>query len=514
MQANRNMKRSFTVIDGNEKGTIKPFEAGADYMLVGRSGDAGIRLEDPEASRRHLEVRIKAGAVSAKNLSPYGFEHNNQSQRGDAEVRLKPGDVLTVGATRLRYDEATSQTELSSRPERVGSESPDEGETRAANEDELRKAANLEEEGSDSDGTRGPGSDETRPLDPRDVPEWAPPEVKRVQRKQSLRLWGALVLLLGLIGAGLWLKGPKSASESPGEVRDPLRGFSIECPPGWAKITTGPELASFGWGQESAATDQDWVRVNVYSDKQARHAATGLTLGFGQHKDIWKRRFPRFQLTGSKVLRVNDATVINFGFTAVNLEGLGFFLLNGDTRIVVECFSSAAQFLPHRQAFIEALQSFHLISLNGPQQFIDFPLPDEEVRRQAAVTPEQVKREAEEFARRGDDFQANQEVRPDNRYRSVNAYSKAIQLQLALQGTAQSPDVSDLARKLVAATKDYREVVARQQFEISRAIKLGRAADVSIAASKLIQMVPDKSDPICQEAQQILRTLTNNRKQP
>lgn len=69
---------------------------------VGRGRLAALRLADPSASRLHLRLRLDAAGATAQDLgSRNGLRVNGGRARG--RHRLRSGDELVVGETRLRY---------------------------------------------------------------------------------------------------------------------------------------------------------------------------------------------------------------------------------------------------------------------------------------------------------------------------------------------------------------------------------------------------------------------------
>ncbi len=69
---------------------------------VGRGLEAALRLSDPSASRLHLRLRLDGAGASAEDLgSRNGLSINGGRARG--QRRLRSGDELEVGETRLRY---------------------------------------------------------------------------------------------------------------------------------------------------------------------------------------------------------------------------------------------------------------------------------------------------------------------------------------------------------------------------------------------------------------------------
>jgi hypothetical protein len=71
-------------------------------VVIGRSRDAEITLDDPNVSRRHAELRNEGGAWVVADLgSTNGVKVNGQRVN---EQALSPGDEITVGLERLTYE--------------------------------------------------------------------------------------------------------------------------------------------------------------------------------------------------------------------------------------------------------------------------------------------------------------------------------------------------------------------------------------------------------------------------
>jgi serine phosphatase RsbU (regulator of sigma subunit) len=80
-----------------------------DRLLVGRTDDCGLQLDDPGASRHHLEVVRKGDAFRSRDLeSTNGTLHNGRKTAGGALAR---GDLLQIGDTVLRFDTAAEPSE-------------------------------------------------------------------------------------------------------------------------------------------------------------------------------------------------------------------------------------------------------------------------------------------------------------------------------------------------------------------------------------------------------------------
>src|SRR5579859_783498 len=94
--------RSFTVLRPDGGSVSKPVVS--SLMIVGRSRNADLQIDDPLISRRHLEIRVEDNAVFVKDISSQGSMLNGK--RLDHEVSLNASDLLEIGHTKLRYEEA------------------------------------------------------------------------------------------------------------------------------------------------------------------------------------------------------------------------------------------------------------------------------------------------------------------------------------------------------------------------------------------------------------------------
>lgn len=75
---------------------------GGETMLLGRSRECDLRLDDPNVSRRHAELRRDGDGWMVRDLgSTNGVKVNG---RRVASARLAPGDELTIGLTRLTFE--------------------------------------------------------------------------------------------------------------------------------------------------------------------------------------------------------------------------------------------------------------------------------------------------------------------------------------------------------------------------------------------------------------------------
>ncbi len=98
-----------TVLEGSAAG--RRFPVGT-ATVIGRSRRADIPLEDPLASRRHLVLERRGGAVWARDVGSkngftlwhrYGAGVRASRIRHGRRVRLVPGDELEIGRTLIAY---------------------------------------------------------------------------------------------------------------------------------------------------------------------------------------------------------------------------------------------------------------------------------------------------------------------------------------------------------------------------------------------------------------------------
>ncbi len=74
-----------------------------DEILIGRSAEAEIRLEDPAVSRRHALLRRREGSFFLYNLSQTNPVLINGKAPGEEGVRLYHGDQFEVGPFRIAF---------------------------------------------------------------------------------------------------------------------------------------------------------------------------------------------------------------------------------------------------------------------------------------------------------------------------------------------------------------------------------------------------------------------------
>jgi pSer/pThr/pTyr-binding forkhead associated (FHA) protein len=71
-------------------------------VVIGRSKECDIHLADPNASRRHAEVRQEGSAYWLIDLDSTNGSSVNGHRTARAE--LSSGDVITIGSTELLFE--------------------------------------------------------------------------------------------------------------------------------------------------------------------------------------------------------------------------------------------------------------------------------------------------------------------------------------------------------------------------------------------------------------------------
>ncbi len=76
---------------------------GPEGVVVGRSRQCDVVLQDPNISRRHLEVRPRGGSWVVSDLGSTNGSRINGRWIEGSEV-VKPGDEIEIGSTRLTFE--------------------------------------------------------------------------------------------------------------------------------------------------------------------------------------------------------------------------------------------------------------------------------------------------------------------------------------------------------------------------------------------------------------------------
>jgi hypothetical protein len=72
--------------------------------VIGRMPDCAVALSDPQVSRQHAEIRLDDGGYHVVDLNSMNGTRVNGITVSDHA--LTDGDVITVGATSIRYEES------------------------------------------------------------------------------------------------------------------------------------------------------------------------------------------------------------------------------------------------------------------------------------------------------------------------------------------------------------------------------------------------------------------------
>lgn len=78
------------------------YSINADSVVLGRSADADIPLDDTGVSRRHLEIRRSGRTMSAVDLGSTNGSYLN-GQRIQGGVELVDGSIITMGRSRIVF---------------------------------------------------------------------------------------------------------------------------------------------------------------------------------------------------------------------------------------------------------------------------------------------------------------------------------------------------------------------------------------------------------------------------
>lgn len=77
-------------------------------IVLGRSSDADILIDDTGVSRRHLEIRSLDGRIHAVDLGSTNGSYVN-GQRVNGQVELTDGSMITMGRSRLTFRLVSTQ---------------------------------------------------------------------------------------------------------------------------------------------------------------------------------------------------------------------------------------------------------------------------------------------------------------------------------------------------------------------------------------------------------------------
>lgn len=497
-------------------------KAGEAYPLIesevslGRSRSNQISFADQELSRKHLVVRRVGEDVVVEDMdSAHGTQLNDKRLRGI--LSLAEGDVLQFGTQKakcVRYVEVADMVQKSV----VDLEALDK---QAAAEEELDKTRFLgaDEEEEDLDETRyheaqqgGGWAEEedakTRVLEDQatrmlDVDELRGLKPGKTGKGSGLKMVAGVllvVLLLGGAGAGTVWYLNRDVQDPTAKVKyqDDQYFFAIRYPAVWQKTTEDPK-ATIGF--EYVVEGELLAYMKVYVDQSLDYEITGLREGFEDYKEILANRFDGVRIRGFKLLDMNKLRLVQYGFRTDQWDGFGIFTFAGPTRYDVEVVVLRDHYAEMKDLLLSLLKSF---ALRDAQRVIDFPMPDDALERQALANPEEVARLGAEDLRLGQDMMERRSVRPDNLYRAIEQYRAALTKAAVL--SSRPPYHEAAAQALGDATRLLQDEVEEQWFQIRLAMKTGDLDGASWELTKLMNMVPDRNDPIYRKAQDMKKT--------
>lgn len=93
------MALTLHVVAGPDKGKTFELDENADLVL-GRSQNSSLRINDPHCSRAHCKIRVESGQVTVNDNGSTGGTFINHGKI-TALQQLKPGDLLRVGESQL-----------------------------------------------------------------------------------------------------------------------------------------------------------------------------------------------------------------------------------------------------------------------------------------------------------------------------------------------------------------------------------------------------------------------------
>ncbi|WP_326792360.1 FHA domain-containing protein [Streptomyces sp. NBC_00841] len=107
------------VVAGPDAGGVHLLHGG--QILIGRSADADVPLDDPDVSRLHCAVTVSEdGAVSVADLGSTNGTSLDGTEVRDRPVRLRPGALLRLGESTLRLASGSPTPSLATAPDGEG----------------------------------------------------------------------------------------------------------------------------------------------------------------------------------------------------------------------------------------------------------------------------------------------------------------------------------------------------------------------------------------------------------
>ncbi|MCE9614443.1 MAG: FHA domain-containing protein [Lentisphaerae bacterium] len=459
-------------------------------LTAGRSQTNQLVIDDPTVSRKHMKFVVSRDAVVVEDLGSSHGSLINGAKLGRA-APLAKGDTLQVGGQKFRLD--FTGASKAAKGEGAADDDGHEGEgTRFMPEDDAEPAQEQH------DHTRVFEAEHTRMLDASELRDLKPGRRTAVMStpKSRMVLGGVILALIAGVAAVAIVRqtsggaGPAATLTS---FKDAQYGYSMSYPAGWKK-QQGVD------GVVIRFESPDGVRIDVLADKSMENSAQGLTVGFAGYADALAKRHPGFRLLGSDPMTINEVRVIFYAFTSKERQGKAIYVVQGDTRLSVECSAPLAQYFTVAKQFNSILNSF---ALADAQKYVDYPLPDEPMRRLAVTSPATLTDAARQDYDIGKDLVRTRTVRPENLFRAIERFKAALQKSAAL-GT--HPDFyTDLSKQLTSANGLLAQAIRDQRYKVTAAAMQQDFATAQFEAARLMQMIPDRRDPAYQEAQYLVK---------
>jgi hypothetical protein len=502
-------------LEGERAG--RAFALAKDEVTLGRSRTNDLTFNDQLLSRQHLFFRREGGEIMVEDPgSTHGAFLNEKRLRGI--LSLNEGDVLQAGSQKMRLVRLAEVRDLVDQPAADGGAVLDEAAAAAEAEaaEELDKTNFADEQDvqetryhavddvrydeEDDDRTRVLQDQSTRMLDVDELQGLKAAQPAKTPRTK-VALGAVLLLLLGGAAGYLVYRNMNAGSQASGALvtyPDEQHAFRLRYPGTWLKSTSYADALI---GFELVEDKKPVARLKVYVDRSGSYPLKGLTVGFENHKaEVLQDRYPNLKITGQKLLDVNRVRVINYRFRSDTMEGYGLFTINGVTRFDVEASATRARFGVMADELIELLGTF---KLDEEQRYADFPLPDEAIRHLALSDPEKLTGLARTQMELARDLLARRQIRQENLYRAVVEYRGAMQKLTAL--STRPPFYEQTATGLADAIALLREAVEDVKFSITMAEKTRDYETIGWGVAQLMQMVPDKNDPVYRFARETQR---------
>lgn len=462
------------------------FPLSEGVVTLGRSRSANIRLADPEISRIHCSIEVEGDRVWLSDCnSQLGTLLNGKPI--SAKVSLADGDRISIGSIEIACAFPAPAPECE--PENAG------GETRMAPQGFAESAPAEPEE---QRGTGGMMFEGTRMLDPAELRG-----MKTVAAAAPSRFrvpLGLAVILLVFGGlALLFRESPETITRQTQRYFDAEYAIRIDLPANWAEIKEPDALAAF-----EGPSAHGFPRLIIYADRALANSLTPLHIGFNGYISALRGTPREMETNVAGRIVVNDAEVYICGYSrpAYSRRGKVLFLLNGEDRVAVEIDCAIDSYGIIEAQFQSVLETFFL---DREQKTFDFSPPDDVLRRRALASPEGLLADAQHEYDKGLDYLANKDVKPDNIYRAVQKFRDAARMCYALSTRPELYKKS--VAELLRAQRLFNKTVRDQNFLITSAWKQNDYDAVYWESLKLMQMVPEKSHPAYQDAQNWMKAI-------